>query len=101
MKKPTIKKKTFLPKLIGFMAITLGLIQIIVANQTAASGLKVKNFDDEIINLGNENRKLENEIAKETSLALIYKKAKKLGFKSQASYVFFTSPLPVAYKSGE
>jgi len=101
MKQPVTKKKTILPKIIGFLAVSLGLIQIIIANQTASSGLKVKNFDETVNILESENRRLENQIAKETSLTVIYKKAKSLGFKTQASFIFYTSPLPVAYKSGD
>lgn len=95
------KKTTYkylLIKFIGLLVVLLGIAQVIVANKQATSGIRVKTYDDEIIRLNIENRKLENTIAKEISYLIITKKAQKSGFITSASYVFLTKPLPVAYK---
>lgn len=96
--KKTINKKLILTKFIGLCAIILGLTQVIIANHSAASGIRVANFDREIETLTKENKIITNKIAQNTSLIAIEKKAVKLGFVKADSYIFLSGPLPVAYK---
>jgi|GEM_PF-6840220 len=84
--------------MIGFIVIALSFIQIIIANQTASSGERMRNIDSEKERIIEENQQLEIEIAKNSSLVEIEKKANKIGFIPANSFIFLNAPLPVALK---
>lgn len=87
-------KRTLL--LLGVIIAVLAITQVFVANQTASSGEKVGNIDLEIEKINDENRNLEVDIAKASSLKNIQEQADKFGFTRARTFVYLTSPLPVA-----
>lgn len=82
--------------LLGAFILIFALAQVVAANQTAASGEQVKALEDQADQLKTENKKLNLEIARATSMQKIGEEAVRLGYKKTSSYVFLSSPLPVA-----
>lgn len=80
--------------LIGFLCV----LQVFVANRTIDVSIRLAKLEERASDLARENRKLEREISKYTSLEIIEEKAKGMGMKKNPSYVFLTAPDKIAKK---
>jgi len=87
-------------KILAVIFFAVGLIcilQIGVANRTVDMALSLSKLEEQAWNLERENRGLERKISENTGLAVIEKKAKKMGMSKISSYVFLTSAVKFAF----
>ncbi len=89
-------KKTRLPKLLIALIIGLLVIQVVVSNRLATSGLKIVQMETDIGRLNQENGDIRQEIASASALLTITEKAKALGFIKKAQPLFISVIQPVA-----
>ena len=66
--------------IVGFFAVALFFGQLVFANKLATDGEKLSNIEKQIKTIQEENVNLKVEVAKESSLVTISKKAQNLGF---------------------
>lgn len=81
------------------VALVLIVCQLVISTELAATGMNVKNIDQKISDLSDENQVLEVKVASISSLAKIYDQAKASGFvKATTNTVNITKEqFPVAY----
>ena len=71
----------------AFFAVALFFGQLVFANKLATDGEKLAEIESQIKNLKGENANLKVEIAKQSSLAAISKKAQNLGFSKPSEVI--------------
>ena len=76
------------------------LVRIYVASSVSVKGEDVSKLEQELEILKEENKKLELDIAKESSLLLIQQRATELGM-AQAQNKEFLTPIPTASVESE
>lgn len=86
--------------LIFLFLIILGLsiLQVIVSNSYATTGIFVDNLDDQIRVYKEENAKIKEELLIASSYNEISSKASVLGFLDKKSEIYLNTPLPLAVK---
>lgn len=68
-------------------ATALIFVQLVFANNLATDGHKLSNVNDEIARLERENTNLKAQIAQQSSLVSLSKKAQELGFEKPAKVI--------------
>jgi len=90
------KQRTNLPSLLGGLVIVLLILQVIVSNRLATTGLKISQIETNIEKLRQGNADLNQQIASASALLTIQDEAKKLGFVKTSKPVYLSQDLPVA-----
>lgn len=84
-------------KILPVVAVALMVLELVVTNELATLGNKVKAIEVKIESLQEENELLSQEVASSSSLVTIATRAKDLGFiKSSSTVSFAPEQLPVA-----
>lgn len=75
--------------LVAFTIFALALIftQLVFANNLATDGNKLSNINKEIAKLERENTSLKTQIAQESSLTVLFQKAKESGFEKPTKVI--------------
>lgn len=84
--------------LVILAVLTLSLVQIVISHHLSTSGEKVRQMEDRITFLEQENRILNGEISTVGSLSSISVKASELGLVRTSQIQHFTPQIPVALK---
>lgn len=85
--------------LLTFFAVgILALVQVILSNNLAILGEKIKTREVQINALSLENRQLEEELSQNWSLATLSEEAGKIGLVKADSIIYLTPQIPVALK---
>ena len=98
MKKNSQKRYPKVSILVIVMAIILSLVQIVISHHLSTSGEKVRQLEDRITFLEQENRLLNGEISTVGSLSSISTKASELGLVRTSQIQHFAPQIPVALK---
>lgn len=98
MKKNTQKRYPRVNVLVALIAIILSLVQIVISHHLSTSGEKVRQLEDRITFLEQENRILNGEIGAVGSLSSISSKASELGLVRTSQIQHFAPQIPVALK---
>jgi cell division protein FtsL len=83
--------------LFGVIIILL-IIQVLVSNRLANSGIKINYLENEIQKSTDKKITMQEKIASASSFMTIIQKSEKLGFTKPATPLFITSELPIALK---
>jgi cell division protein FtsL len=89
-------------RLLPILAVTLAIIQIVLTNQLAGSGKKVRSVDITVDQIRQENDMLEQKVASASSLLTISAKATEMGFVEPSKSQYLTivpEQLPVAFNN--
>jgi len=76
--------------------VVLFLAKVIVSNQLATSGAKLRNLETRIAELEDANRKLNQQITEKTSLGYLSEKALEFNLYAQPEMVKLTGPASLA-----
>lgn len=76
----------------------LVIFQLLVSNHLATAGERLTQMDQKIEALEKENESLKKEIALSSSLAMIAKKAKEMGFVKMEKFLYLGDE-PFAFKN--
>lgn len=98
MKKSNQKRYSKVSLLVILLAITLSLVQIVISHHLSTSGEKVRQLEDRITFLEQENRILNGEIGSVGSLSSISTKAGELGLVRTSQIQYSAAQIPVALK---
>lgn len=79
--------------------ILLSITQVIFANKSASFGEKLRATEELVNILDEENKTIKNKIVKLSALSQIEKEAFKIGYSKSTSFVFLSSPFPIAYNN--
>ena len=77
----------------------LSLVQILLSNRMATWGKRLKDLEEEVAKVQDENSKLELAIVSNGRLYQLAEEAKSLGFVESPPVINLTSQVPVALKS--
>ncbi|OGG31609.1 hypothetical protein A3A63_00055 [Candidatus Gottesmanbacteria bacterium RIFCSPLOWO2_01_FULL_46_9] len=89
-------------RVLPVLAVSLAVIEIILANQLAGSGKAVRSVDLTVDVLRQENELLTQRVASASSLITIFSRAKEIGFIEPAKSQYLTivpEQLPVAFNN--
>lgn len=92
----TRAQKWWVPRLLGAVALSLIVIQVIISNQLATTGLHSAEVETKIQTFVSENADLRQQIASASALRTIESKAHELGFTHPVKPVYLSTDLPVA-----
>jgi len=98
MKNNKQKRYSRVSILVVLMVIILSLVQIVISHYLSTSGEKVRQLEDRITFLEQENRLLNGEISAVGSLSSISTKASELGLVRTSQIQHFAPQIPVALK---
>jgi cell division protein FtsL len=98
MKKNNQKRYSKLSLLVILTVITLSLVQIVISHHLSTSGEKIRQMEDRIALLEQENRTLNGEIGSVGSLSSISAKASELGLVRTSQIQHFAEQIPVALR---
>lgn len=91
-----MKKTVVILGLILFTVISLSIVQVIVANRIATTGIEVSKMQQTIKTYKHKNAILKERILKEAAFTEIASKAATLGFVDSKNTIHLSSPLPLA-----
>lgn len=96
MKTIQYKRKRLIPRPLLVVLCMFLIVQVVVANRLATSGITIAQMETEIATLTDENHELKEKVASESALTSLRTKAKNQGFTQASQPVFLTKDLPVA-----
>ena len=97
-----MKKEIKKPKLIVliiFIIIGLSAAQLVISHRLATAGGKMRQLEEKISRIENDNKRLSEEINQMGSLSLISKTAQELGLVKAKSVLHLTPQIPVALET--
>ena len=93
-----MKKYKLILKILFSFVILLSVLQIVVSNQLATTGIALGKIDDALKVYKEENEIIREKLLISSSLFQIASKAASLGFVEKKSQVVFIGSLPLAIK---
>lgn len=94
--KPKITYSRFLPIILSSLIICLLILQVIVSNRLTTNGGKIKQTENEITQLQENNARLSQTIASSSALLVIKKRAAEQGFTKPIQVVYLSKDQPIA-----
>lgn len=98
-KKSNNKPKKPLNIILIVLVVLLSLVQILLSNRIATEGRHLKDLEEEMVKVQEDNSQLELEIVSNGRLHQLAEKAKSLGFIKNPPIINLTSQVPVALSS--
>lgn len=92
------KSKRLLNIILIVLVVLLSLVQIFLSNRIATWGKHLKDTEEEIVRVQEDNFRLELEIVSNGRLHQLAQEAKALGFIKNPPIINLTSQVPVALK---
>lgn len=89
-------KKVF--KIIIYLVVTFSIAKIIVVNLVATNGIEINQIEKQTNSIEQENKMLNGEIARLSSLRRIADEAIKLGFSNTGTVASLSQPAPLALR---
>ncbi len=93
-----MKKPFYFIAIIITIIFCLSIVQVVISNSLSTTGVELAKIEDDLYDYKQENDTLRQKMLIASSLTQIASMASELGFVSQKSNIYLSTPLPLAVK---